>query len=613
MKVTPNEIANTNSKLQINSDYLNRLISQLDNKILAIQGIIVQGSGSLLLTLESNALISKIAMPQIDKSLSATMLQSPWEIRLSKSGNLIKLEFLNDNFSTKETRLPPLEFRQASVGPRQTLNLTQLVPSANLQSWLKINSGTTEKLTDSSLTVQANKTPSSHSDNIRQIIKLALTRLPRDTQPVAEPISQTLKLLKELRDSLVSHSQTKSITSQLEQIRGLLELFKNQVIKESPSGSSLSQSQKATVLELANKLVSLLDLKQALQQIIRPLDKQDRLSIGHRLTFSGNFMESRMSNIATSTNSSSPSEVASSNLKFESTSAFSSQVSPVTDRELILPNQLDLKAISGKLKLLAENLLHNMMLTKSQPLQLENIIREIANLPALRNWTTTTSFSPPVLESSHFTNVAIPGSVPQTPQHFLLSQLGSLGLNTLVNLLTGAYIKANDRVGAAAAEKSVQSQQISILNRLLTSSEAITHKIETNQLLSVRSESVGIQQLLFDLPIYHAGAVDSFEVLFKRNRTKKKKEIEKNWSVTIRFELEPLGPMFARVQLAGERISAHFFAQDESTAKLIVEHLDKLKDSLNLAGVKVDELKGQVGIVPEKLLVDDEQKIDLKA
>jgi len=137
-------------------------------------------------------------------------------------------------------------------------------------------------------------------------------------------------------------------------------------------------------------------------------------------------------------------------------------------------------------------------------------------------------------------------------------------------------------------------------------------KIETNQLLSLRSVTPLLQQFLFDLPIYHNKQIESFELLFTSKQEGKENNTGKKWTVTIKFDLAPLGPMFARVSLINERISTHFFAKEAETATLLSENLNHLKDSLFLAGLDVDEICGQQGIVPEELLSNDEHSVDVR-
>ncbi len=135
-------------------------------------------------------------------------------------------------------------------------------------------------------------------------------------------------------------------------------------------------------------------------------------------------------------------------------------------------------------------------------------------------------------------------------------------------------------------------------------------QIESNQLLSLKNEVPNLHQFLVDLPIKNQSQIDSFEMLFERTDTPDGRNKVKHWKVVVRFDLEPLGPMFARIELENDRISTHFFAQAQQTAALISEHMHVLKQSLFSAGVKVDKLEGSQGKIPETLIKNDVQLVD---
>lgn len=174
----------------------------------------------------------------------------------------------------------------------------------------------------------------------------------------------------------------------------------------------------------------------------------------------------------------------------------------------------------------------------------------------------------------------------------------------------------------ASLSKSVMSnqnknqvfQQQSIIfkqaTEMLTEVKNIVSQIETNQLLSLKNEQVNLQQFLVDLPLANKGNIDSFELLFEHSNKEHQRKSKKHWKVIVRFDLEPLGPMFAQVELQDERISTHIFAKSQHTAQLIDQHLHILKKSLFAAGVNVDQIKGSQGNIPEKLLEDNDRSID---
>ena len=177
-----------------------------------------------------------------------------------------------------------------------------------------------------------------------------------------------------------------------------------------------------------------------------------------------------------------------------------------------------------------------------------------------------------------------------------------------------AVLQTNQNTPAPKAPLSMAQQNLifKLANELLTEVRHIISQIENNQLQSLRSEPPNLQQFLVDLPFANDKDIDSFELLFESQIDKEKAGKIKNWKVVVRFDLEPLGAMFAQIELRNERISTHIFAESQQTASLINEHMHVLKKSLFSAGVDVDELKSSQGKIPEKLIKDDPNKVDIR-
>jgi len=175
--------------------------------------------------------------------------------------------------------------------------------------------------------------------------------------------------------------------------------------------------------------------------------------------------------------------------------------------------------------------------------------------------------------------------------------------------------KASSQKNSTQKSLFLLSQQNLILrqsNELLTEVRSIISQIENNQLQSLRSDQTSIQQFLVDLPFANDPDIDSFELLFETQNDQFATQKIKSWKVIVRFDLEPLGAMFAQIELVNERVSTHIFAESQQTATLINEHMHVLKKSLSSAGVDIDELKSSQGNIPEKLIKDDPNKVDVR-
>ena len=164
----------------------------------------------------------------------------------------------------------------------------------------------------------------------------------------------------------------------------------------------------------------------------------------------------------------------------------------------------------------------------------------------------------------------------------------------------------------AKTEMALYQKQIKLLNDMLGEIALLQGRIENSQIANARQDNTNLQHFFLDLPLLHKGEIDSFELLLQSDK-KNKNKTDKLWQITIKFDLQPLGPMFAKVSLRGKNISTHFFAEKAETAKLLEENIGYLKDTLFAAGLQPDAVEGQQGKIPENLInLDRQAMIDLR-
>lgn len=72
----------------------------------------------------------------------------------------------------------------------------------------------------------------------------------------------------------------------------------------------------------------------------------------------------------------------------------------------------------------------------------------------------------------------------------------------------------------------------------------------------------------------------------------------RRWTLDLSLAVEPLGPLHARLSLAGERLSATLWAERPATAALLDEHLGLLGAGLERAGLEVAHLAARAGRPP---------------
>lgn len=82
-------------------------------------------------------------------------------------------------------------------------------------------------------------------------------------------------------------------------------------------------------------------------------------------------------------------------------------------------------------------------------------------------------------------------------------------------------------------------------------------------------------------------------------------DAEAPWSVTLDFDLAPLGALHARIGVRGDAVSAALWAEQDTTADLVTRHLDELGAALRAAGLTPTALSCQTGSPPAAATVAD--------
>ena len=245
---------------------------------------------------------------------------------------------------------------------------------------------------------------------------------------------------------------------------------------------------------------------------------------------------------------------------------------------------------------------------------LESLIKNGSGKLESRN-TTSSSHSNTTQSPTPIANLNIRTQQNIEATHQLLGDQLNKSDALLQTIQNASSQKASSQKNSTQKSLFLLSQQNLILrqsNELLTEVRSIISQIENNQLQSLRSDQTSIQQFLVDLPFANDPDIDSFELLFETQNDQFATQKIKSWKVIVRFDLEPLGAMFAQIELVNERVSTHIFAESQQTATLINEHMHVLKKSLSSAGVDIDELKSSQGNIPEKLIKDDPNKVDVR-
>ncbi|MBL3591021.1 MAG: flagellar hook-length control protein FliK [gamma proteobacterium endosymbiont of Lamellibrachia anaximandri] len=180
-------------------------------------------------------------------------------------------------------------------------------------------------------------------------------------------------------------------------------------------------------------------------------------------------------------------------------------------------------------------------------------------------------------------------------------KLNLLRLFELINtLLPGKGLNPQQSTAALAASDSSgtplpPNSPLRFLLDLLKQLDGGLARIQSNQLASLPQEDPTRQTWQFELPIRHNEQLDVFRIRLQKEPGKSGEKEDAVWSLTLRMNLEPLGPMRVQLRLQGEAISSVLWAEQAETTSLIQNNLEKLRSALEKAGLDVKKLEAYQG------------------
>lgn len=143
---------------------------------------------------------------------------------------------------------------------------------------------------------------------------------------------------------------------------------------------------------------------------------------------------------------------------------------------------------------------------------------------------------------------------------------------------------------------------IKLLEILFRHTEGSLARVHLNQLASVPTEDSNRQVWQFEVPIRHQEHVDSFLIRLEQEQAKNSGDDAKPiWYVTLTFDIEPLGPVKARISMHGDEVSTMFMAEKAESAQLLNKRMTELSNSFADSGLSVGKLFARHGDAqPEK-------------
>lgn len=655
MKITSNDIGSNNSTQQAVDSKVIELLAKLASKPLLIDKLLLSKDNGLQLTVNSPEGKLQLRMPlqlaqQMQPAAAPSNKNNP-SVELSlnnKSQVLLKLvsQVVSKNSvvsSTRATQSPVLSqvvFGQARLVNRELLKLdSAILPAPNNQTstnkaitanpLLKSNQTVDNRTINKSVNLEANLR-SSHLKGLHTLAsqhnsptlqgKLSLVSVSQAKPNSFSSIRLTLaaisnqsidpnKIIKNfLRQSFPSKGGLASTIQNLQyQIKELRQIVSNSL---TGAASNISKSSVPIANQIIGQSNSIAELMNQLTRATSRPQLSNAASIMERLSNSGNLFENKLASFS------------------QSSTDVSSAKDPLTmlkSNSIASPLLMNAKAntsssesaqlLSGKVKAKTLNNPSNQsnlsvndikLLLVQLKAQVEKLISQINSLQP-RTLTEPASQTAP--QSANNQTAVLTEQIRRELE---------ISSNTLLRKenTTGVGVANQGKRTAASLSNLLltvgQSNQLTkALSEIVIEVRAALSQIETNQLLSLRAEQPNIHQFLVDLPFSNNKQIDSFELLFEHQNENLSKSV-KQWKVVVRFDLDPLGPMFAQVQLKDNRISTNIFAESQPTAKLINEHLHVLQKSLADAGLDIDQVAGSQGKIPESLAKNTEHSVDIR-
>lgn len=186
---------------------------------------------------------------------------------------------------------------------------------------------------------------------------------------------------------------------------------------------------------------------------------------------------------------------------------------------------------------------------------------------------------------------------------FKLNLLRLLGLiQSLSQVQPGAKspVPAKQTQSGPASPPATDSLPPKPLVDLLKQLDGALARIQTNQLASLAQEDNSRQIWQFELPIRQQEHIDLFQMLVRREPASSPEAETEIWSLTLKMNLAPLGPMRVQLRLQGEKISTSIWVQENSTTDLVEKNLTSLRQAFEKAGLEVSKLEAYQGIVENK-------------
>ena len=147
-----------------------------------------------------------------------------------------------------------------------------------------------------------------------------------------------------------------------------------------------------------------------------------------------------------------------------------------------------------------------------------------------------------------------------------------------------------------------------LLRFLLRHVEGSLARTQVAQISSSPQENDTKTPYLFEIPIRRNDEITVFQFRIdpehEQSEQQNGKQGQKQWAVSMAFQLSGIGPVYVKLTLCGEKISTHFWLEQDQTYSLFKKSMQDLQNQFEKEGLNVQQLLCHLGL-PQLDIVDN--------
>ncbi|NOY71443.1 MAG: flagellar hook-length control protein FliK [Gammaproteobacteria bacterium] len=128
----------------------------------------------------------------------------------------------------------------------------------------------------------------------------------------------------------------------------------------------------------------------------------------------------------------------------------------------------------------------------------------------------------------------------------------------------------------------------SLLSELFELVDGTLSRLRLTQLANTQVDTNVVY--LFELPVKNQNGIDVINLKIEQENSNQKHKNQQGWNITLAFNFEELGPVYAHITLRGKKVNTNITSEYHTTKLLFEKHMDKLKESLSQAGMEINNL-----------------------